>query len=165
MSNVFIKHYHSPLGWVEIKGTEEYITSVMVYDEVKGEDSKYIPEVLMQCQRELEQYFAGTLQKFKVPLQPKGTDFQKQVWHELMNIPYGETRTYGAIANTISNDPNQSRAVGTANGQNPIWIILPCHRVIGANGKLTGYAGGIWRKEWLLQHEGKTSGKRLDLFS
>lgn len=161
----FTLYYHSPLGWVAIKGTENYVTSVMVYDEVRGEQSAHIPKVLKQCQNELEQYFAGTLQTFKVPLQPQGTTFQKQVWHELTRIPYGETTTYGAIANTISNDLSQSRAVGAANGQNPIWIILPCHRVIGANGKLTGYAGGLWRKEWLLEHERKVSGKRLDLFS
>ena len=159
----FNTYFQSPIGWVEIKGTHEYVTSVMVYDEAKEVAINSIA-VLEQCKQELQQYFAGILQEFTVPLQPQGTLFQKQVWQELTKIPYGDTKSYGKIATDLQ-DPNKSRAVGTANGQNPIWIILPCHRVIGENGKLTGYAGGLWRKEWLLEHEGKISGKRVNLFS
>ena len=160
----FNTYFQSPIGWVEIKGTHEHVTSVMVYDEAKEDVHINSIEVLELCKQELQQYFAGTLQQFTVPLAPQGTAFQQQVWHELTKIPYGDMTTYGKIAADL-HDPNKSRAVGTANGQNPIWIILPCHRVVGENGKLTGYAGGLWRKEWLLEHEGKISGKRYNLFS
>src|SRR5262249_52747144 len=102
---------------------------------------------------QLAAYFAKELREFDVPLAPAGTEFQKKVWHELRQIPHGETISYGELACRIK-QPAASRAVGRANGQNPISIIVPCHRVIGANGTLTGYGGGLDRKRWLLQHEG-----------
>jgi methylated-DNA-[protein]-cysteine S-methyltransferase len=102
--------------------------------------------------RELNEYFAGRLQQFSLALQPEGTDFQKRVWKELQQIPYGETISYGRLAERIGN-PKASRAVGLANGANPISIVVPCHRVIGANGKLTGYGGGLSIKEKLLALE------------
>jgi len=98
-----------------------------------------------------------------VALQPEGTDFQKAVWQQLAAIPYGQTASYGDIARALGN-PQAVRAVGAANGQNPISIIIPCHRVIGSNGKLTGYGGGLWRKEWLLEHEGRLAGQQIRLF-
>ena len=107
-----------------------------------------------ETRRQLEAYFAGELTEFDLPLNPRGTEFQKQVWQELQNIPFGVTISYGDLAERIGN-PNSSRAVGAANGRNPISIIVPCHRVIGSNGKLTGYGGGMERKEWLLAHETK----------
>lgn len=103
--------------------------------------------------QELTAYFMGKLTKFSVAVTTHGTAFQKNVWSALQSIPFGETRSYGEIAKSIQN-PNSVRAVGAANGNNCIAIIIPCHRVIGSNGKLTGYAGGLWRKEWLLKHEG-----------
>ena len=102
--------------------------------------------------RQLLAYFAGDLETFDLPLVPQGTPFQQKVWNELLNIPYGETISYGQLATRIGNS-NASRAVGLANGSNPIPIIIPCHRVIGANGTLTGYGGGLERKKWLLEHE------------
>jgi len=115
---------------------------------------------------QLEAYFCGALSAFDLPLDPVGTDFQRTVWKALIAIPYAETRTYGEIARAIR-QPRSARAVGLANNQNPIAIIVPCHRVIGADGSLTGYGGGIQRKRWLLQHEarfGKSIGKTGDLF-
>jgi methylated-DNA-[protein]-cysteine S-methyltransferase len=104
--------------------------------------------------RQLQEYFAGKRRKFDLPLDMQGTEFQKRVWRELREIPFGETWSYGQLAKRIDN-PNASRAVGLANGRNPIAVIVPCHRVIGADGSLTGFGGGLERKEWLLSHEGQ----------
>jgi methylated-DNA-[protein]-cysteine S-methyltransferase len=109
---------------------------------------------LKQTESELNGYFSGKLKKFTVPLDFKGTDFQKRVWAALLTIPFGETRSYGEIAKQIGK-PDASRAVGAANGRNPISIIAPCHRVLGANGKLTGFAGGLEAKDQLLRLEGR----------
>ena len=109
--------------------------------------------LLLEARRQLEEYFAGLRAAFSLPLAPEGTDFQKAVWRELENIPYGETRTYGQIARALGN-PKASRAVGMANHKNPVEIMIPCHRVIGADGSLTGYAGGLDIKETLLRLEG-----------
>jgi methylated-DNA-[protein]-cysteine S-methyltransferase len=126
-------------------------------------------EVLQVARTQLAEYFAGHRTQFDVPLKANGTDVQKNVWSELSRIPYGETRSYGAVAAAIGK-PKASRAVGAANGRNPISIIVPCHRVIGANGALTGFGGGVDRKEWLLLHESRVSGspnsfRSRDLFS
>ncbi|HEY3381172.1 MAG TPA: methylated-DNA--[protein]-cysteine S-methyltransferase [Vicinamibacterales bacterium] len=112
------------------------------------EDASRLAEAI----RQLEAYFAGSLREFTLPLAPEGTPFQQRVWRELLNIPYGDTISYGELARRIGN-PNGSRAVGLANGSNPISIVIPCHRVIGSNGKLTGYGGGLKNKEWLLALE------------
>jgi methylated-DNA-[protein]-cysteine S-methyltransferase len=105
-----------------------------------------------EARTQLQAYFAGELRNFILPLNLQGTDFQKRVWTELLNIPYGETIHYGELARRIA-QPTAARAVGLANGRNPISIIVPCHRVVGANGTLTGYGGGLPRKRWLLDHE------------
>lgn len=110
--------------------------------------------LLSLVKEQLSEYFAGKRTAFTVPLAPAGTDFQKQIWQELLKIPYGETRTYGQIAASAGN-PKASRAVGMANHDNPIMILIPCHRVIGSDGKLTGYAGGVEKKEFLLELEKK----------
>lgn len=107
-----------------------------------------------EARKQLAAYFTGELTDFDLPLKMIGTEFQKHVWRELLNIPFGATISYGELAKRVGNS-NASRAVGAANGRNPISIIVPCHRVIGANGKLTGYGGGMERKEWLLTHESK----------
>ena len=110
-------------------------------------------EPLAAASAQLSEYFAGRRRNFDVPLAAAGTDFQRRVWNELTQIEFGTTLSYGALAQRLGN-PGASRAVGLANGSNPISIIVPCHRVIGANGSLTGYGGGLERKQWLLQHEG-----------
>ena len=112
--------------------------------------------VLASAVEQLAAYFAGELRVFDLPLGAEGTGFQRLVWRALGTIPFGETRTYGAIAHAIGR-PSASRAVGAANGRNPISIIVPCHRVIGASGELTGYAGGVEMKQWLLAHERRYS--------
>jgi methylated-DNA-[protein]-cysteine S-methyltransferase len=108
---------------------------------------------LVEAARQLEEYFSGARREFELPLEMEGTEFQKRAWRNLLTIPYGETRSYGDQAKLIGN-ANASRAVGLANGRNPIPIVVPCHRVIGANGSLTGFGGGLERKRWLLAHEG-----------
>lgn len=120
--------------------------------------------VLARTAQQLAEYFAGTRTVFELPLAPKGSGFQDRVWHQLLAIPYGTTRSYGEIARAIGR-PSASRAVGTANGANPIAIIVPCHRVIGQNGTLTGYAGGLGVKRWLLDHEHRIAGRQLALLA
>jgi methylated-DNA-[protein]-cysteine S-methyltransferase len=114
---------------------------------------------LPEAVRQLEEYFAGNRRNFDLPLHLNGTEFQRRVWRALTEIPYGETWSYGELAKRIGN-PNASRAVGLANGRNPIAILVPCHRVIGADGSLTGYGGGLQRKQWLLAHEGLQGSQR-----
>ena len=115
--------------------------------------------VLQEAHRQLDAFFAGKLKDFDLPLKPTGTPFQRTVWDQLIRIPFGQTISYGELAKRIG-QPTASRAVGLANGSNPISIVIPCHRVIGANGSLTGYGGGIDRKKWLLEHEGVALGGR-----
>jgi methylated-DNA-[protein]-cysteine S-methyltransferase len=112
--------------------------------------------------RQLKEYFAGSRRAFELPLRMQGTEFQRRVWQELIKIPYGETWSYGQLAKRIGS-PNGSRAVGLANGRNPIAVIVPCHRVIGADGSLTGFGGGLPRKQWLLEHEGLPVTRSLGL--
>jgi len=123
--------------------------------EVPAEDTGHgsANEVLARTREQLSEYFAGTRTSFDLPLDPRGTPFELSVWKELRAIPYGATRSYSDIARRLG-DPRSTRAVGAANGKNPIPIIVPCHRVIGAHGELTGFGGGIDRKRWLLEHEG-----------
>ncbi|MER5883131.1 methylated-DNA--[protein]-cysteine S-methyltransferase [Streptomyces sp. NPDC001941] len=119
------------------------------------------PEPFTEAHRQLEAYFAGELREFDLPLHLPGTDFQRRVWEELKKIPYGETRSYGELAEALGN-PGASRAVGLANGKNPVSIVVPCHRVIGASGSLTGYGGGVDRKQRLLAFERGGSGGAED---
>jgi methylated-DNA-[protein]-cysteine S-methyltransferase len=119
----------------------------------QGRDGGGRSDILDQACEQLGEYFAGTRRTFEIPLEASGTEFEHRVWDLLRAIPYGSTTSYGALARRLG-DPSQARAVGAANGKNPIPIIVPCHRVIGANGDLTGFGGGLERKRWLLQHEG-----------
>jgi methylated-DNA-[protein]-cysteine S-methyltransferase len=162
MENLFTLYCESPLGIIEIKGNEEAIYAVS-FVEKQMPSSSHIPDVLFQCKTELQEYFDGGRKDFDVPLAPEGTSFQKEVWAQLMKIGYGHTTSYMAIAKKMNN-PGAVRAVGLANGKNPVGIIIPCHRVIGEDGSLTGYAGGLWRKKWMLEHEGRASGKSPTLF-
>lgn len=148
----------TPLGTAEIVGDKDGIVSISVRDD-KAEASTDIPESLRNCVKQLNEYFAGSRTEFSLNLNPEGTAFQKKVWHELLSIPFGVTTTYLKQTLKLGNE-KAIRAVASANGKNPIWIIIPCHRVIGSDGSLTGYAGGLWRKKWLLEHEnpsGQTS--------
>ena len=162
MSDSFKAHYQSEIGLIEISGTENGLKSLNFVDQ-KTVDDVTVHPTLEECLAQIDQYFQGTRQAFSLQLAPEGTDFQQQVWRELSNIPYGQTASYLDIARAIGNE-QAVRAVGAANGQNPISIIIPCHRVIGSDGKLTGYGGGLWRKEWLLTHERNFSiGRQLTL--
>ena len=142
----------TPLGITVIKGDESGLVSISVLHSDTVQLSKDIPPRLQEAVTQLEEYFAGTRQTFQLPLNPKGTDFQKSVWTELLNIPYGKTISYLDLSRKLG-DVKAIRAVAATNGQNPFWIVVPCHRVIGRDGSLTGYAGGLWRKKWLLEHE------------
>jgi methylated-DNA-[protein]-cysteine S-methyltransferase len=148
----------TPIGTAEIVGDKDGIVSISVRDE-KPETCSEIPKSLQECVQQLKEYFKGSRTEFSLNLNPKGTAFQKKVWEELSRIPFGVTTTYLKQTLQLGNE-KAIRAVASANGKNPIWIIIPCHRVIGSDGSLTGYAGGLWRKKWLLEHEnpsGQTS--------
>lgn len=157
-------YYLSPIGLIEISGNEEGISTLYFVDERKHNSAK-AHSSLKECIYQLEEYFKGLRKDFGLTLNPKGTDFQKKVWNQLLTIPFGRTVSYLDVSKMLG-DANATRAVGNANGSNPISIIVPCHRVIGVNGKLVGYGGGLWRKEWLLNHEqGITFGKQTTLFN
>lgn len=145
-----IYKYNSIIGDIFISADENFLLSVQFVNHnfIENKENKIIRQTIKQ----LDEYFRGKRKKFELPLNPKGTEFQKKVWQQLMNIPYGKTSTYKDIATLIGNT-NASRAVGNANNKNPIAIIIPCHRVIGSNNKLTGYAGGLDKKEKLLNLE------------
>ncbi|MBW2937183.1 methylated-DNA--[protein]-cysteine S-methyltransferase [Aureisphaera sp. CAU 1614] len=141
---------NSPIGTLSIYGDDMGISKVVFREsEITSEQ---IPDSLKDAVNQLTEYFEGKRNHFNLQLNPKGTDFQKKVWQQLQQIPFGKTTSYRAMANLLG-DPKVIRAAASANGKNPIAIIIPCHRVIGSDGSLTGYAGGLHRKKWLLQHE------------
>jgi len=140
----------TPLGTASITGDESGISQLTLGDEKP--QSEVIPAALIPVCRQLEAYFLGDLTQFDVAVRPEGTAFQKKVWKALMEIPFGSTVSYGDLAAELGN-PGAVRAVASANAQNPIWILIPCHRVVGSDGALRGYAGGLHRKKWLLDHE------------
>ena len=154
----------SPVGVLTLVGGAEGLAAILWENDdpkrvkltIAWEDRTF--PVLVETQRQLAEYFAGKRKNFTVALDFSGTDFQKKVWQALLTIPFGETRSYGEIARQLGN-PKAMRAVGAANGKNPISIIAPCHRVIGASGALTGFAGGMKAKAFLLDHEGKRLGR------
>lgn len=148
MQQAYIK---TPLGTALIEGDENGITRISTLD---GDVpvSETVPEVLAEAAKQLEAYFAGNRREFTFALNPAGTDFQKKVWQALLQIPFGTTTSYQELSVKLG-DVKAIRAVASANGKNPLWIVVPCHRVIGSDGSLTGYAGGLWRKKWLLEHE------------
>ncbi|MCB9895042.1 MAG: methylated-DNA--[protein]-cysteine S-methyltransferase [Planctomycetes bacterium] len=140
----------SPIGSLLITCNDDGITGLHMGAHAMGEVHEH--QVLQRARKQLEEYFAGARTSFDLPLAAQGTDFQRNVWKRLCEIPYGRTASYGELAARIGN-PKASRAVGAANGRNPIAVIVPCHRVIGADGSLTGFGGGLERKQWLLEHE------------
>ena len=149
----------SPIGSLKISGDNEGIQEIsFTSDDRQPSDS--IPDALQNCAIQLKEYFTGTRTEFDLKLNPQGTEFQKKVWALLTRIPFSKTRSY-LDQSKIFGDVKTIRAVATANGKNPIAIIIPCHRVIGSDGSLTGYAGGLWRKQWLLNHESQSKQQSL----
>ena len=140
-----------PVGLLEIKGNQNGLSSILFMDSEEN-SATLVPEVLRPAVEQLKEYFAKKRSEFDLLLAPDGTQFQKKVWEKLRTIPYGKTTSYQKMANELG-DPKVIRAAASANGKNPIAIIIPCHRVIGSDGSLTGYAGGLHRKKWLLEHE------------
>lgn len=157
METVYI---NSPLGITKIVGDEDGISIISVSDVGTNEVSKNIPKVLKEAVSQLQDYFENKRTDFDFKLNPKGTEFQQKVWKALLEIPYGKTISYMDQTKKLG-DIKAIRAVASANGKNPLWIVVPCHRVIGTNGSLTGYAGGLSRKKWLLEHENPTTQQSL----
>ena len=155
----YASYWESPLGWIEVKDDGQAINEIAFAESLKSNGKA--TELGSHMISELQLYFSGKLTEFSSSLKPKGTEFQMKVWDELRQIPFGETMSYGQLATKLG-DSNLSRAVGLANGKNPIAIVIPCHRVIGSDGSLTGYASGLDRKKALLQIEGKEF--QLELF-
>ncbi|WP_408023442.1 methylated-DNA--[protein]-cysteine S-methyltransferase [Tenacibaculum sediminilitoris] len=164
MFNLQTAYYKTPIGIAKIDGDENGIQSISVLDEDTSDTISFLketPSCLQNCVAQLDEYFAGKRTAFDLQLNPQGTSFQQSVWEELLNIPFGRTRTYLEQTKQLG-DVKAIRAVASANGKNPIWVVIPCHRVVGSDGSLTGYAGGIWRKKWLLEHE--SGAKQQTLF-
>jgi methylated-DNA-[protein]-cysteine S-methyltransferase len=159
---------NSPLGITKIVGDQNGISEICCASSSEalgsvsseGEISQIIPKELQEATIQLQDYFEGKRNDFTFRLNPKGTDFQQKVWKELCNIPFGKTLSYLELSKKLG-DVKAIRAVASANGKNPLWIVIPCHRVIGTDGSLTGYAGGLWRKKWLLEHENPTNQQSL----
>jgi methylated-DNA-[protein]-cysteine S-methyltransferase len=143
-------YIQNELGYICIKADSDKVVSVY-FSDIKPE-TPVSNKIIEECKSQLLEYFSGSRKIFSIPLDLKGTEFQIDVWHELMKIPFGEVITYSKLAHRMG-DIKKIRAVGMANGKNPVGIIIPCHRVVGKNGKLVGYGGGLWRKKWLLDFE------------
>lgn len=145
-----VAYLQTPIGLAELIGDEHGLASIKVLEEAKPID--IIPEVLEDAVYQFQEYFEKKRKQFDLKLNPAGTTFQKKVWQQLQEIPFGKTVSYLELSKTLG-DPKAIRAVAAANGKNPLWIVVPCHRVIGSNGDLVGYAGGLSRKKWLLDFE------------
>ena len=162
MENIFKTTVETPIGYLELTTNHDFLLSIE-FSEAFMQSSGYQPGILKETVSQIDEYFKGIRKEFKLNLQPAGTDFQMKVWEQVKKVPFGKTVSYLEIANQTGSK-NNTRAVGLANGKNPIPIIIPCHRVIGVNGKLTGYAGGLEKKRWLLQHELNYSNNSNRLF-
>lgn len=149
----------TPLGTAEIVGDANGISRITILENGNLSQEE-VPHELVAAVEQLKQYFNGELTQFNLKLNPIGTEFQQKVWKALCEIPFGKTTSYYQLSKELG-DIKAIRAVAGANGKNPLWIIVPCHRVIGSDGSLTGYAGGLWRKKWLLEHENPTTQKSL----
>ena len=154
MIECYYTYYESPLGLIKIGGTDSYITELSFLD--NSNQLEYgipgVSDLLHQCTEQLIEYFQGRRKVFEIPVHQEGTEFQKNVWNELLQIPFGKTMSYLDLSKQIG-DPKAVRAVANSNGKNKIMLLVPCHRVIGTDRTLVGYAGGMQRKKWLLQHE------------
>ncbi|MBP7460472.1 MAG: methylated-DNA--[protein]-cysteine S-methyltransferase [Candidatus Delongbacteria bacterium] len=151
------------LGWIKITASDQALMALDFCEPPKSGSSEPSHDLVRECVRQLDEYFQGKRRQFSIPLQLHSTEFRLKVWMALLDIPYGQTASYQDIAIRIGN-PKATRAVGGANHHNPISIIIPCHRVIGQNHSMTGYGGGIWRKEWLLRHE-ESYLSQIDVYS
>lgn len=151
-----VAYYKSPVGITRITAENGFITSISIRDEEIEVLPTDDPTLLLAIQQ-LDEYFAGTRKDFNLPIKQEGSDFQQSVWQQLLKIPYGKTISYGQQSK-LMNNPLGIRAIASANGKNNLWVVVPCHRVIGSDGSLTGYAGGLWRKKWLLAHEASVAG-------
>ena len=155
--------FDSPLGLVRVTGDDNGVAAISCVDVSADEPAPVaLPEPVRQAVVQLVEYFEGSRQTFDFRMNPIGTAFQQTVWQALLDVPFGTTLSYLALTRRIG-DEKAIRAVAAANGKNPLWIVVPCHRIIGSDGSLTGYAGGLWRKQWLLEHERGGSGQ-LSLF-
>lgn len=159
MNDIKTAYIKTPLGICKICGSTEGISEISILEE-EVDVSRSIPQPLKDCVIQLQEYFEGTRKKFLLKFNLRGTEFQQKVWKSLLNIPFGSTTTYLKQSRLLG-DEKAIRAVASANGKNPIWVILPCHRVVGSDGALTGYASGLWRKKWLLEHEQGCEQQRL----
>lgn len=151
MNSMQTAKIRTPLGVAQIMGDENGICSIKILEENETVSTE-IPDILSSATEQLQEYFSAKREKFDLKLNPEGTEFQKRVWQELQNIPFGGTTSYLELSRKLG-DEKAIRAVAAANGKNPLWIVIPCHRVIGSDGSLTGYAGGLHRKKWLLDFE------------
>jgi len=149
-------YYQSPVGVTRIIAEDGFITSISIRDEEIEVEPTDDP-VLQMATKQLDEYFAGYRKEFDLPIKQAGSEFQQSVWQQLLIIPYGKTISYGQQSK-LMNNPLGIRAIAAANGKNNLWVVVPCHRVIGSDGSLTGYAGGLWRKKWLLAHEARVMG-------
>ncbi len=156
MEIAFIK---TPLGIARLEGDEAGLAAISVLNSTNT-PTEVVPEVLEDGVYQLKEYFEGKRKTFDLDLNPQGTDFQKRVWEALLKIPYGKTVSYLELSKTLG-DVKAIRAVAAANGRNPLWIVIPCHRVIGSDGSLTGYASGLHRKKWLIDHESPVTQQSL----
>ncbi|MCD8740043.1 methylated-DNA--[protein]-cysteine S-methyltransferase [Mucilaginibacter roseus] len=148
--------YRTPLGVARITDDDGFISAISIRDEdIKTNEPE--TELLKTAAQQFDEYFAGKRKDFDFPIRQAGTEFQQKVWRQLLQIPYGSTTSYAALSNQMKS-PLAIRAIASANGKNNLWIVVPCHRVIGSDGSLTGYAGGLWRKQWLLEHEARIAG-------
>jgi len=157
--STYFKTINSPIGILKL-GSDEWQLKSIAFDAEFVEDVTDLPEIMGVAEKQLAEYFSGKRHRFDLPVGPEGTEFQKRVWEKVAAVSFGQTKSYIEIARELKSE-NFSRAVGMANGKNPLPIIIPCHRIIGQNGKLTGYAGGLERKKWLLLHELQSGGGRL----
>jgi len=146
---IYYDNFETPLGLMEITANDQAVLSIHFVDQTETVNANAMTDL---AKTQMQQYYTGDLEKFNMPMEPEGTEFQKTVWQALITVDYGKTCSYSDIANKIDN-PKAVRAVGSANGKNPMTIVVPCHRIIGSNGSLTGYASGVDRKAWLLNHE------------
>jgi methylated-DNA-[protein]-cysteine S-methyltransferase len=151
----FWMEFTAPVGRIIVIADDEAVTRIELSAKHRPKGKPAYNSVLTRAEKQLAEYFAGQREEFDLLLKPEGTAFQKKVWEALKRIPFGQTRTYGQIAKAVKS-PAASRAVGAACGRNPLPIVVPCHRVIGSSGSLTGFGGGLAMKEWLLKHEGAT---------
>jgi len=150
---IYTSFLTTPIGLLKITSSKKEILEILFSDTFTKTSEDSLPDIHLNCISQLNRYFSGKLSDFALALKPKGTGFQQKVWQALREIPHGRTISYQDLADRLG-DPKATRAVAAANGKNKIAIIIPCHRVIGSDGTLVGYAGGLHKKEWLLQHEG-----------